>query len=405
MCGLFRRTKPDAEARKARDALADGRAEDAVEHCQTALKADPDHADCRTLLARAYERLDRVGDAIEAYEAACEAAPSYPNFLAAANLYASAGEWERAEAKFQAAVETFPTSVPAWKGLADARRRLGKLDQAVQCLEMIAGLQPDDPEAQLDLAEACAQGGDVARATELSKTVLDGEPDNPRALHCLANCHAARKQWDDAIAAYRHLLRLVLLDDDVGPAERARLHYDLACALRETASPDEALTHLAAAQELQPNFLPAYRDMLEIQREREEVEAAMATAERALEIAPDEPGVWHDLGRLRLAAGQPAAALEAFARAIELRPGYTEALCGSAEALAAAGQHDRAIALCEKLVVKRAFQALPHLAYARVLRAAGDLPAALRHADIALGIAPTDPEATRLQREIAAEAE
>ena len=91
MCGLFRRVKPEVEASKAREALAAGRADEAAERCEAALKANPDHAECRTLLARAYERLDRVGDAIEAYEAACAAAPSYPNFLAAATLHAKAG--------------------------------------------------------------------------------------------------------------------------------------------------------------------------------------------------------------------------------------------------------------------------------------------------------------------------
>ncbi len=403
MCGLFRRVKPEVEASKAREALAAGRADEAAERCEAALKANPDHAECRTLLARAYERLDRVGDAIEAYEAACAAAPSYPNFLAAATLHAKAGEPDRAEAKFQAAVETFPTSLPAWKGLADARRRLGKLDRVVQCLDMLASLQPDDLAAQLDLADACAQAGDVARAADVCQAILESQPDHPRALHCLANCHAAREQWDDAIRAYRRLLKLAIVLPDATQAERARLHYDLACALREVGSHDEALTHLAACQELQPSLLPAYRDMVELQRARGDTDAAIATARRALDLVPDEPAIWHELGTLHLIAGDTSAALEAFARAIRLRPGYTEAICGSAEALSAAGRHKRAIAICEKLVVKRAFQARPHLTFARVLHAFGDLPGALRHADTALGIAPTDPDAARLRKALLAD--
>ena len=82
-----------------------------------------------------------------------------------------------------------------------------------------------------------------------------------------------------------------------------------------------------------------------------------------------------------------------------------EAICGAAEALSAAGHHDRAVALCEKLVVKRAFQARPHLAYARVLRAAGDLRGALRQVNTALGIAPTDADAARLKRALLVEAD
>lgn len=403
MLGFFKRVKPDVEAVKARDALAAGRADEAAAHCETALKADAGHAECRTLLARAYDRLGRVGDAIEAYEAACAAAPSYPNFVGAANLYVRAADWEKAEAKFQAAVGRFPTSIPAWKGLADARRRLGKLDLVVQCLDMLVSLQPDRLDARLDLADACAEIGDAARAAGIANAVLEDHPDSVRALHCLANCHAAAEEWDDAIRAYRRLVKLSMLDPDAEPSARARLHYDLAVALRGVGSTDEALAHLQTTRELQPNFLPAYRDLLEFHRRKGDAAEAIAVAEAALELAPDEPAIWHDLGHLRLATGDAAAALKAFARANELRPGHTEAIAGSALALSAAGKHDRAIAICEKLALKRAFQALPHLTFARVLRARGDLDAALREADLALNIAPTDADAARLKRELRAE--
>jgi len=398
MLRFFKRAKPEAQANKAREALAAGQAQQAAELCLAALKAHPDHPECRTLLARAYEQLDRVGEAIEAYEAACDVTPSYPNLLAAASLYAKAADWERAEQKFHAAVESFPTSLPAWRGLADARRRLGKVELVVRCREMIASLAPDDVDARLDLAEACAEAGDLAQAAELSNAVLEAEPDNRRALHCLANCLAAQDLWHEAIGAYRQLLRLVMLDAQAAPAERASLHYDLAVALRQVDSPDEALTHLQACQELQPTFLPAYRTLLELHRGRHDLPSAIAVTRQAIELDPSQPSIWHDLGTLHLAAGDPKAALEAFARAIELKPGYTEAIAGSAQALSAAGKHHRAKAICEKLCVRRAFQALPHLTYARVLRAAGEPEAALHHADTALAIAATDPEARKLKQ-------
>ena len=403
MLGFFKRVKPDVEAAKARDALAAGRADEAAAHCETALKADPKHAECRTLLARAYDRLGRVGDAIEAYEAACTAAPSYPNFIGAASLYVRAADWAKAEAKFHAAVGKFPTSIPAWTGLADARRRLGKLDLVVQCLDMLVSLQPDRLGAKRALADACAEIGDASRAAGIAHAVLEDEPDSVRALHCLANCHAAAREWDDAIRAYRRLLKLAMLDAGADPAAKARLHHDLATALRQVGNVDEALAHLEATRELQPNFLPAYRDQLETHRQKGNTAEAIAVAEAALELAPDEPAIWHDLGQLRLTDGDAAAALKAFARAIELRPGYTEAIAGSALALSAAGKHGRAIAICEKLALKRAFQALPHLTFARVLRGTGDLHAALREADLAVNIAPTDPEAAGLKRDLLAE--
>ena len=400
MLGFFKKVNPQAAAGKARDALNAGRASDAAAVCEAALKVHPHHADCRTLLARAYEQLGRVGDAIEAYEAACAKAPSYPNLLACASLYARVGDWDQAEAKFQAAVEKFPTSVPAWQGLADARERLGKLDLVVGCREMLASLQPDDLEAQLGLAEAGAAAGDAPKASEIAQAVLDGDPNNVRALHCLANCLAIQRCWDDAVHAFKRLLKLLAVASEADDAERARIHYDLAAVLRRVGNHDEALAHLQACQEVQPTFLPAYRAAVELHRLKNDLPSAVAVTERALEIQPSEPAIWLDLGRLHLAAADARAAMEAFARALELKPGYTEAIAGSAEAMSAAGQHDRARALCEKLTVKRAFQPLPHLTYARVLRNAGALRDALHQVETALGLDASSAEATKLRREL-----
>jgi len=400
MLGFFKKVNPQLEAARAREALNARRPDEAVAICQAALKSHPDDSECRTLLARAYEQLDRVGDAIEAYETACAKAPTYPNLLAAANLYRRVGDWARAEEKFQAAVERFPTSVPAWRGLANARQRLGKLDLVARCHEMLVSLQPDSTDARLDLAEACAEAGDVRRAAELTQAILETAPENIRALHCLANCLAGQAEWDEAIRAYRRLLALVITAPDSEPAQRARLHYDLAAALRSVGNHDEALSHLQACQELQPNYLPAYRAMLEIHRLKEDFPAAIAVAEQALEREPSEPGIWLDLGHLQLAAGEPRAALDAFAKALKLKPGYTEAIAGTAEAFSAAGHHDRAKTICEKLVLKRAFQALPHLTYARVLRNAGEFRAALRQAETAVAISATNIDAQKLRDEL-----
>jgi tetratricopeptide (TPR) repeat protein len=397
MLSFLKKADPAAEASRARTALNSGRVDEAVAACQTALKADPHHAESWALLARAHEKAGRIGEAIDAAEHACQEAATYPNLLAVAELHARVGEWRKAEKAFHAAVEAFPTSVSAWRGLADARRRLGRLDQVVQCAEMVASLQPENREAQLELAEACAAAGDVARASTLSREVLDAEPDNLRALHCHARCLAAERKWDEAVGIYRRLLE----HPDSDEAERARLHHDLAVALRRLGQDDAALEHLAACTDLQPNFLPAYRTLLELHRQRGELSAAIQAGQKASQLKPEEAAIWRDLGQLHVADGNAKAALQAFRRAVKEKPGDTESIAGVAEALSVLGQHEKARSICEKLVLKRAFQARPHLAYARILRNSGDLPGAQREVNTTLSIEPGNAEARRLKDELA----
>ena len=64
----------------------------------------------------------------------------------------------------------------------DARRRgADRVGQAVDAYKKIAALQPDDPNIQLELAQAAQQAGDTATAIAAYTTFLKLAPDDPSA--------------------------------------------------------------------------------------------------------------------------------------------------------------------------------------------------------------------------------
>ena len=89
------------------------------------------------------------------------------------------------------------------------------------------------PAATLDTAIEHHQSGDLERARELYRAILDRNPDDPAALHGLGAVCYQSDDYDDAVG---HLSRAVFLADrdaiyrnTLGLTYRAQGHLDKAC--------------------------------------------------------------------------------------------------------------------------------------------------------------------------------
>ncbi|MGH7730953.1 MAG: LuxR C-terminal-related transcriptional regulator, partial [Candidatus Eiseniibacteriota bacterium] len=128
-----------------------------------------------------------------------------------AAVYMSRGDWKRAEAELTAAAEDFARSRPALVGdalvgLADLRRRQGRMDEAKSLLERARG--PGG--APLNRAALALDAGDPVSAAELADRFLRGVPQESRlhrttALELLVRAHAARGDLQRAASALAEL--------------------------------------------------------------------------------------------------------------------------------------------------------------------------------------------------------
>ena len=116
------------------------------------------------------------------------------------------GNWGEAEALLEAAVEDFSLSRPAWVGaplvgLAELRRRQGRMGEAARLLERAAG-----EGATLCGARLALDRGDARRAAELAERVLRDTPADRAfarapALEVLAHARVTRGELDEAASA------------------------------------------------------------------------------------------------------------------------------------------------------------------------------------------------------------
>jgi arylsulfatase A-like enzyme/Flp pilus assembly protein TadD len=228
------------------------------------------------------------------------------------------------------------SSIPAmdrWHSLPDPHLRVGVVDR-------------------LEQAARAIRAGRFESAADSYRTILESEPDQPRALNGLGVCLLRAGRFRDALPL---LERAVARDpgfasafanlgaalDQAGRRDEAARHYRRALALdatQEGAARNLALLHLesgdfAGARE-------ALRIQLEIRPDRPDTLALLARCEeelghpgeallhleRASSLDPANPGIWIEMGRVALRAGRRDLARRAADRLSNVDPVAAETL-------------------------------------------------------------------------------
>lgn len=163
---LFEQGKPDA----------------AIVEFQKAIRLDAKYFPARLNLAYAYEKLNRIEDAIDAYREAINAQPQ--SFFAHNNLgvlYDKQGQYDSAIAEFEAALQIEPDNSTARKNLDSARNNKSTAEQRqneVLRAEKEAQAKPSDPQASYKLARLYAHYGNKDAALQwLAKAIKQGYKD------------------------------------------------------------------------------------------------------------------------------------------------------------------------------------------------------------------------------------
>ena len=140
----------------------------AAEHFVHALQLDPGDSMAHLRLAQALEKMGRVAEAHEQYEAYLALLPKGPF-------------------------------------AADARREIAHMGPVP--VQAAATPKPDITTG-LETGEKELESGDFAAAAERFRQILATEPENPRAIYRLAQALEGLGQRDQAVAAYQHYLKV-----------------------------------------------------------------------------------------------------------------------------------------------------------------------------------------------------
>jgi predicted O-linked N-acetylglucosamine transferase (SPINDLY family) len=195
-----------------------------------------------------------------------------------------------------------------------------------------ADLRP--PEGLLAQAVACHQGGQLAEAESLYRTVLANDPRNADALHYLGllglqTGHVAAAE--ELLASAAHLV----------PEEPVLLN-NWGIALARLGRLGEARARFETAVDRGPGYADALVNLANVLADLGEHAAAEKRYREAIAIAPGSAEAHNNLGRMLLARKRLPEAVASFEAALRARPGHALAMNNLGNALREQGRLDEA---------------------------------------------------------------
>ncbi len=335
----------DARFQLAKAYLATGKYESAESELLKLSRQNPASKEVKIELARAYIRLSKPDEAlkelteyindpnnIEAVELAGLAHAIKGNYATAesllkkaalhsnsdsritislAHVYSEMGKNEDANEHLKAVLKKEPNNKSALHLLADLQKKEKNFDDALKIYDQILNANDSDIEA---LSKKCLLLIDKQKYEEalaLSEEIIKKLPKRPEGYRIKGITLFHLKQFDKAIVELQKSLAIY---------PNLSAHYFLALSHYYKNEPEQALTHLQKAYEINPRFTQAKVMTSIILLRQKRIDEAINEAKKALEKDEGNALAHNILGSAYLAKGMHSEGIEQFNKAIAIDP-------------------------------------------------------------------------------------
>jgi len=346
----------------------------AEEEFRKSLQLNPRNPQTLFSLAEIYAEEGDFREARASLEAVLEVDPNSSAVHAEmGNLHFRMEEYPEAEAELRRAVELDPENVEAQFNLGavlltrgdiqgahltlhrlhamglegDASKRIHEklsaihiMQQdhqgAVEHLEAILALDPDNSDARFNLGLCLMNLEDLERARDEFEAVTHLDPEDVAAHGRLGEVYAGLEDRTGAMVQFQRVIELEPRNVQ-GLAQLSRLYYEAG----EMGQAERTLTRLISVE---PTNAWAQVSLGRVFLETSQYTKAAQQFSRIAEMAPDDARNWFMLGETLMREGRaPNEAIRAFERGLSLEPGYAEGHATLGDLYLAGGNAARAL--------------------------------------------------------------
>jgi tetratricopeptide (TPR) repeat protein len=308
------------------------------------LKAYPDNAQAKMILANSYVAMNQLDQAAILYDELAKQFPKQPELPAYIGfIQFRQGKFDEARKSYEESLKINPLYVAAAENLIDldiAQKNLGEAQRRAN--EQLA-LHTNAPAALMLAAKVALAKGETNNATRLLKEVALKAPEASGLYTLLAQLESASGDTKGAVEQYKSAVKAN--PSDVTSQLQLGMAYD---ALGDFAN---ARKQYETVVKMNPRVALAWNNLAYVLAERfNEIEPAVTAALKARELQPSDPDTADTLGWIHFRKGEYPQALNLLREAAGGRPNVAEVVYHLARAEYVMGLEDAARASFKKVI-------------------------------------------------------
>lgn len=319
--------------------LAEGRLNEAVAACESALKIEPNLAVACQTLGKVMQVRGEREQAKQWYEAAIDRNANLPEVYAnLGSLYLQERRWEKAIAAYEKAISLAPNFAAAYRQLARVWTQLENREAAAECWYQACTIEPNWATADeyLTLGNSLAEVGKIQQAIECYDRAIQLNPNLATAYHNLGEMLVSEKQPDEAIANYEKAL-------EISPNSFESYH-SLGKVWAAKGELDRAIDCYRQSLEFNPKYARAWLGMGGVFMLKGELDEAIKCYRQTLAINDNSYWAHNYLGDALAWQGKWQEAATCYRRAIEINPDIPWFYCNLGVALTCEKSWDDSVA-------------------------------------------------------------
>jgi len=242
-----------------------------------------------------------------------------------------------------------------------------------------------DVDATLEAAVQYYVAGDIERAEQMYRLVLETEPDNPTALHSLGVVAYQTERYDEAVVL---ISRAIMVNPGI-----PQCYNSIGVVFEAQGEFEQAIEAYQQAISLNSDYAEVWHNMAIVLQSQGNFASALEKCRRAITLKPDYAKAYNTMGYVLQMQGDVTRAAENYRKAIQLRPDFAEAYNHLGVVLSKQENFDEAIEnYRQALAISPDYvEAYNNLSIA--LKALGRLDESIEHCRRALDIDPEFAEA------------
>jgi cellulose synthase operon protein C len=292
--------------------------QEAITSFRLALNIEPEWAPPVHSLVDAYQRCDRLAEALELLQWAHRRNPLAPTILGQwAELIWNSGAREEAIQQLQKAVDIDPEYDWGWATLSRWSMAVLQKDLAYQsCLKRAQHLQRDAP-AWVRVAQLACGEGQTNEQLQAAYRAQESDPRNTIANEYVAIALSRQGRYDEALKACQP----AIYSNRIPATLRGRTAY----IQFQLGHIEQALETITAVLESEPYYYRGWEFFTDWKLQEKDLEGALSGAERLIRLNPTSPDGYNVRARIYAQTGRKEEAKIEYQRILALSPGFIPA--------------------------------------------------------------------------------